>query len=403
MRRDAEILCTPANPGIGQIGRCFNIAVEDGEGILSLARSEKADLVVVGPELPLTLGLSDMLRKAGIPVFGPSKAAARIEGSKVFSKDLMRKYEIPTAEFSVFTRPEPALAFVRRKGAPIVVKASGLAAGKGAVVCMTLHEAETAIRAMLVDRQFGDAGCEIVIEEFMQGEEASILALTDGEAISILPAAQDHKRIFDGDKGPNTGGMGAYAPAPCVTPDLLAKIEKSILRPTVDAMAKEGCPYSGVLYAGLMLTKEGPKVVEFNCRFGDPETQAVVPLIESSLTELLAACSEGQLSRAEKRIRKGAATCVVLASAGYPGSYSKGKKITGLDTIPNDVVVFHAGTRMAPDGLLSSGGRVLGITGVGGDLASSISNAYDGVSAVRFEGMQYRKDIGAKGLKRIGE
>ncbi len=401
MRSDAEILCTPRNPGIEEFGRCFDVAVDDLEGITSLVLAEKADLVVVGPELPLTLGLADHLRGRGIPVFGPSKAAAQIEGSKVFAKDLMRKYAIPTADFESFTEPGPALAYLRKKGAPIVVKASGLAAGKGALVCMTAADAEAAIRGMLAEGQFGDAGREIVIEEFMQGEEASILAVTDGESIAVLPAAQDHKRVFDQDQGPNTGGMGAYAPAPCVTPAILQEVHQRILRATVDALAAEGCAYSGVLYAGLMLTAQGPRVVEFNCRFGDPETQAVVPLIESSLTELLHACSQNLLGKVPLKIRDGAATCVVLASGGYPGHYEKGRKILGLDHLPKNAMAFHAGTRKTGPDLVTSGGRVLGITGLGRSLADSIRTAYEGVGRIRFEGMHFRRDIGAKGLQRV--
>lgn len=399
--KTADVVATPQNPGIAAMGKCESVGVDDFDGIVNLAKEEKADLVVVGPELPLVLGLSDRLKEEGIPVFGPSKAAAQLEGDKKFAKELMAKYNIPTAEYEAFTEIGPAEAYIDKNGAPIVIKATGLAAGKGAIVCQTVEDAKTAARSMLVDNKFGDAGKEIVIEECMAGEEASILAVTDGKTIRILPSSQDHKRVFDNDEGPNTGGMGAYSPALCVSDDLLKTVEETILRPTIDAMAKEGCAYSGVLYAGLMLTEAGPKVVEFNCRFGDPETQAVLPLVDGDLAQALLACARGDLASVDLKAGKGSAVCVVMASGGYPGSYEKGRAITGLDAGEEKLVVFHAGTRKDNDSIVTAGGRVLGVTALGDGLKDAIDRAYGGVGKIQFEGMQYRRDIGGKGLKYV--
>lgn len=399
LAKNTDIIGTPANPGIAKHGKCFNVAMDNIDGLVNLAQNEKVDLVVVGPELPLILGLVDKMKEKGIPAFGPNKMAARIEGSKKFAKDLMEKYAIPTAAYETFTDFSLARNYLEKNGAPIVIKANGLAAGKGAVVCMTLQEALETAESMLVKGVFGEAGKEIVVEEYMEGEETSILALTDGKAICMLPPSQDHKRVFDNDKGPNTGGMGAYAPALCVNPKLLKEIEKKILRPTLLAMENEGCPYTGVLYAGLMLTKSGPKVVEFNCRFGDPETQAVLPLIKNNLAELLLACVTGGLGEIKLRISKGAAVCVVVASQGYPGSYEKGKEICGMDYKDKNSVCFQAGTKTENGKILTSGGRVLGVTGMGKSLPKAIQNAYHAVAQKYFDGMQFRKDIGTKGLK----
>ncbi len=401
LAENAEIISTPVNVGIKNIGTCFDIAVDDIDGITKLAKEQNVDLVVVGPELPLTLGLSDKLREAGINVFGPSKAAAVIEGSKIFSKNLMKKYNIPSAEFEVFTEYKKAEEYIERKGAPIVIKADGLAAGKGAVVCFTESEAKDAARSMLVDNKFGTAGSSIVVEEFMQGEEASILALTDGKTIRVLPTSQDHKRIFDGDKGPNTGGMGAYSPANCVDKNIADTVLKKIIEPTVLAMEKENSSYSGVLYVGIMITKDGPKVVEFNCRFGDPETQAVLPLIKGDFAQILFNCATGNLDKSNIEILDGASVCVVLASEGYPGSYTKGVKITDELDVRDDIMLFHAGTKEENGTTITNGGRVLGVVALAENLPNAIKKVYAGINNISFSGMQYRKDIGAKGIKHL--
>ena len=400
-----EVIAAPGNAGIGEVARCAEVKAEDIEGLLRLAQDEKVDLTIVGPEAPLALGIVDRFQGAGLRIFGPTEEAAKIESSKVFAKELMAKYGIPTAEFQVFDNPQKAREYIRKMGAPIVVKADGLAAGKGSIVCGTLEEAYRAVERIMEEREFGDAGDLVVVEECLVGEEASILAITDGEAIKPLLPSQDHKPVYDGDKGPNTGGMGAYAPAPVVTGEVAEVVMKRVLRPAIEGMAKEGILYRGVLYAGLMITEEGPRVLEFNCRFGDPESQAVLPLLEGDLVEILEAAVEGRLREVEVRNSDGAAVCVVLASGGYPGKYEKGKVIEGLEEVEtmSDVVVFHAGTARRDGEIVTDGGRVLGVTAVAPDIPKAIERAYEAVGKVRFEGMHYRRDIGQKALRHLGE
>ena len=398
-----QVVAAPGNAGIGEVAECAEVEAEDIDGLLRLAEGEKVDLTIVGPEAPLALGIVDRFRDAGLKIFGPTKEAAKIESSKVFAKELMAKYGIPTASFEVFDDPNRARDYIRKAGTPIVVKADGLAAGKGSIVCRTLDEAYGAVERIMEEKEFGDAGNLIVVEEMLVGEEASILAITDGEAIKPLLPSQDHKPVYDGDRGPNTGGMGAYAPAPVVTEEVARTVMEGILRPAVEGMAKEGTEYRGVLYAGLMITREGPKVLEFNCRFGDPESQAVLPLFEGDLVDVLEATIEGRLEEAEVRNSQEAAVCVVLASGGYPGKYKKGKVIEGLDELENmeDVLVFHAGTAKRDGKLVTNGGRVLGVTALGPDIPRAIERAYEAVAKVHFEGMHYRRDIGRKALRHL--
>ena len=392
------IYAIPGNPGMAESP---DISIEDNAAIVEFAKGAKIDLVVVGPEAPLMNGLVDDLTAAGIRAFGPASAAAQIEGSKSFAKDLMKKYGIPTARYEVFTEAEPARAYVRTMGAPIVIKADGLAAGKGVVVAMTEREALEAIDRIMEDGSFGAAGSSVVIEEFMEGEEASLLAFTDGTVIRPMISAQDHKRAFDGDKGPNTGGMGTYAPAPVMTEEMTARAVEEILKPTIAAMAKEGRPYRGCLYAGLMITAEGPKVVEFNARFGDPETQVVLPLLDGNLYEIMCACCEGRLAEVPIAWKKGAAVCVVLAAGGYPGAYEKGREIHGIaDAEDAGALVFHAGTAERDGNIVTNGGRVLGVVGRGADIPAAVRAAYDAVEKISFDGMSYRKDIAHRALRR---
>ena len=393
-----HIYAIPGNPGMGEM---IDISVMDNDAILRFAKEKEIGLVVVGPEVPLMNGLVDDLEKAGIRAFGPRANAAEIEGSKSFAKDLMKKYGIPTARYEVFTEAEPARAYIRREGAPIVVKADGLAAGKGVIVAMTEQEALDAVDAIMEENSFGDAGARVVIEEFMQGEEASLLAFTDGKVIRPMISARDHKRAFDGDKGPNTGGMGTYAPAPVMTTEMTERAVEEILKPTIAAMAKEGRPYTGCLYLGLMITSEGPKVVEFNARFGDPETQVVLPLLDGDLVEIMCACADGTLADVPIHWKDGAAVCVVLAAGGYPASYEKGHEITGIaDAEAMGALVFHAGTAKKDDALVTNGGRVLGVVGMGADIASAVKAAYNAVERISFQDAYHRKDIAHRALKR---
>ena len=393
-----HIYAIPGNPGMGEM---IDISVMDNDAILRFAKEKEIGLVVVGPEVPLMNGLVDDLEKAGIRAFGPRANAAEIEGSKSFAKDLMKKYGIPTARYEVFTEAEPARAYIRREGAPIVVKADGLAAGKGVIVAMTEQEALDAVDAIMEENSFGDAGARVVIEEFMQGEEASLLAFTDGKVIRPMISAQDHKRAFDGDKGPNTGGMGTYAPAPVMTTEMTERAVEEILKPTIAAMAKEGRPYTGCLYLGLMITSEGPKVVEFNARFGDPETQVVLPLLDGDLVEIMCACADGTLADVPIHWKDGAAVCVVLAAGGYPASYEKGHEITGIaDAEAMGALVFHAGTAKKDDALVTNGGRVLGVVGMGADIASAVKAAYNAADQISFQDAYHRKDIAHRALKR---
>lgn len=397
-----ELLCAPGNAGIGQIARCFpEVKATDLDGMLDLARREKVDFAVVAPDDPLALGMVDRLEAAGIPAFGPVAAAAQLEASKVFSKGLMKKYNIPTAKYQVFTDAQAAMDYVRQQGAPIVVKADGLALGKGVVVAQSVEEAEQAIKSMMLDKVFKESGSRVVIEECMVGREVTCLCFTDGNTILPMPASQDHKRAFDGDLGPNTGGMGAFAPSPLMSPELMETVRKTILEPTLAALKGEGICFKGVLYVGLMLTEAGPKVVEYNARFGDPETQVVLPLMESDLLEAFMACREGTLDRADVRFGSGAAACVVLASGGYPVKYETGKPITGIEQAEeNGAIVFHAGTKMENGQLVTAGGRVLNVSCVADTLPQAVQAAYAALKPIRFEGMHFRTDIGNKdGLK----
>lgn len=399
-----KLYAAPGNPGMALLPNCecINLNVDDLEGVADYAEEKSIDLTVVGPEAPLVAGLADVFKRRGLPVFGPSKAAAQLEGSKAFSKELMAKYNIPTAFFKICEDIETAKAYVEEKGAPIVVKADGLAAGKGVVVAMTKAEALEAIDEMMGDHKFGAAGARLVLEEYMEGEEASLLAFTDGKTVVPMIAAQDHKRVFDGDEGPNTGGMGTYAPAPVMTDILRLKATELILKPVVEAMAKEGTPYQGCLYAGLMIKGDSVKVVEFNCRFGDPETQVVLPLLDGDLAEIMLACATGTLDKAEVAWHDKAAVCVVMASGGYPESYEKGKEITGLAAAEEDkdVVVFHAGTKEVDGKIVTSGGRVLGVTAVDSSIKAARDRAYSAVEKISFEKNFYRKDIAWRALKR---
>ena len=393
-----QIYAIPGNPGMGASAA---IALDDHAAILRFVKEHEIGLVVVGPEVPLMNGLVDELEAAGIRAFGPRANAAEIEGSKSFAKDLMKKYGIPTARYEVFTAAEPARAYIRQEGAPIVVKADGLAAGKGVIVAMTEQEALDAVDAIMEDHSFGDAGARVVIEEFMEGEEASLLAFTDGTTIRPMISAQDHKRAYDGDRGPNTGGMGTYAPAPVMTPEMTERAVEEILKPTIAAMAKEGRVYRGCLYLGLMVTADGPKVVEFNARFGDPETQVVLPLLDSDLVAIMCACADGTLADVPIRWKEGAAVCVVLASGGYPGHYEKGQEIHGLaDAEAMGALVFHAGTAMKAGKLVTNGGRVLGVVGRGADISSAVDAAYAAATKISFKDAYYRKDIAHRALER---
>ena len=393
-----QIYAIPGNPGMDASAA---LALDDHAEILRFVKEKDIGLVVVGPEVPLMNGLVDELEEAGIRAFGPRANAAKIEGSKSFAKDLMKKYGIPTARYEVFTAAEPARAYIRQEGAPIVVKADGLAAGKGVIVAMTEQEALDAVDAIMEDHSFGDAGARVVIEEFMEGEEASLLAFTEGMTIRPMISAQDHKRAYDGDRGPNTGGMGTYAPAPVMTPEMTKRAVEEILEPTIAAMAQEGRTYRGCLYLGLMVTADGPKVVEFNARFGDPETQVVLPLLDSDLVEIMCACTNETLADVSIRWKDGAAVCVVLASGGYPGAYKKGQEIIGIaDAEAMGALVFHAGTAMKDGKLVTNGGRVLGVVGRGADISSAVDAAYAAAEKISFKDAYYRKDIAHRALAR---
>ncbi len=397
-----KVFCAPGNPGIGRIAENVPIAVDDLPGLLSFAKQEGIGLTVVGPELPLSLGIVDLFEEYGLKVFGARRNAALIEASKAFAKEIMQKYDVPTAAYDVFTEVEPAIAFIDRLGAPIVVKADGLAAGKGVVVAQTRDEAVAAVQEMLSGNAFGGAGSRVVIEEFLRGEEASFLAFTDGKNIIPLASAQDHKAVFDGDKGPNTGGMGAYSPAPVVTPAIHEKAMAQVMRRTIDGMAAEGRPYRGVLYAGLMIDGESVKTLEFNARFGDPECQPLLMRMKSDIVPVLLAIADGDISNVTIQWHDKAAVCVVMAAPGYPGDYRKGDVISGLDAaaeIP-DLFVFHAGTAEREGQFVTNGGRVLGVTALGDTVQKAIDQAYQGVAAISWDGVHFRRDIGRKALAR---
>ena len=390
-----ELYCAPGNAGIAQVARCVPVGATDVEGMVNWARENAVDFVMVAPDDPLAMGMVDALEAAGIPAFGPRKNAAIVEASKAFSKELMKKYRIPTARYETFTDMDAALAYVAKQGAPIVVKADGLALGKGVTVAATVEEAQDAIRAMMADGKFGSSGSTVVIEECMTGPEVTVLAFTDGKTIVPMPSSQDHKRVFDGNRGPNTGGMGAISPVPAYTPELASRCMEEIFRPTVDALRAEGRTFQGVLYFGLMLTPDGPKVVEYNARFGDPECQVVLSLLDSDLMDILQACVDGTLDQVDIRWKDGAACVVVLASGGYPTAYERGFPISGLEAAEETAVVFHAGTKLGPQGeYLTNGGRVLGVTATGGTLAQAIDAAYAAARKISFEKMHFRTDIG---------
>ncbi len=390
-----ELYCAPGNGGIAEIAQCVDIKATDVDGMVRWALENHMDFVMVAPDDPLALGMVDALEAAGIPAFGPRKNAAVIEASKIFSKNLMEKYHIPTASYRTFNEMEEALSYVREQGAPIVVKADGLALGKGVVVAQTIGEAEAAVRSMMEDKKFGESGAKVVIEECMTGPEVTVLAFADGEHLSPMPSSQDHKRAYDGNEGPNTGGMGAISPSPNYSPEVAERCVKEIFLPTMAALKAEGRPFSGVLYFGLMLTPQGPKVVEYNARFGDPECQAVLSLLDSDLMEILMACREGRLDQLDIRWKNEAACCLVLASGGYPVSYQKGYPISGLEEAGKEAVVFHAGTKQGEHSeVLTNGGRVLGVTATGKTLEDAIQGAYHAAGHISFTDMHFRTDIG---------
>jgi phosphoribosylamine---glycine ligase len=399
-----HLWAAPGNPGSARHARCLDLVADDADGLAGFATGHGVDLVVVGPEAPLVAGLADRLRTAGLAVFGPGAAAAAIEGSKAFAKALMAREGVPTARFATFDDPAAARRYCRELGAPLVVKADGLAAGKGAIICASLDDADAAIGQCMERREFGAAGARVVVEEFMHGEEASFFALVSDTVAVPLDAAQDHKAVFDDDRGPNTGGMGAFAPAPPVDERMQGRVMREIVEPTVAALAAGGAPYRGVLYVGLMLTKEGPKVVEFNCRFGDPECQVMLARMEGDLVPRLFAVARGERPpMAPWTSGKGVSVCVAIASGGYPGRYATGIEITGIgaaEAVPG-VQVFHAGTAIREGRLVTAGGRVLGVTATGADLPAAIARAYDAVRRIHFDGMHYRRDIGRRALGEV--
>lgn len=398
-----KMYAIPGNPGMEKIAECNSaISISDNRALVAFAKEHKIDLTVVGPELPLANGVVDAFEAAGLKAFGPSKVAAEIEGSKAFSKWLMKKYDIPTAKFEVFTDAEAARSYVNEQGAPIVIKADGLAAGKGVIVATTLEQAIEAVDSIMCDQTFGEAGSRVVIEECLVGEEASLLTFTDGETIVPMISSQDHKRAYDNDEGPNTGGMGTYAPAPVATKEILAQVQKEILEPTIQAMAAEGRKYIGCLYAGLMITADGPKVIEYNARFGDPETQVVLPLLDGDLAEIMLACIDGKLADTKVSWKDEAAVCVVMAAGGYPASYQKGDVITGIDAAEaGGAVVFHAGTAKTDAGIVTNGGRVIGVTATAANIKQAVDNAYAAVGKINFKDNHFRKDIAYRAIARL--
>ena len=396
-----KLFAAPGNAGMAELGECVDIKVEDFSSLADFAEKNSVDLTVVGPELPLTLGIVDEFERRGSKILGPTKSAAEIEGSKVFAKEFMKKYHIPTASFKIFDNPDQASDFVKSSDLPLVIKADGLAAGKGAVIVEDTSSALSTIRRMMVEKIFGEAGSRILVEDYLTGEEVTILAFTDGETISPMLSSQDHKKIFDGDRGPNTGGMGAYAPTTMVDDRMMRRIYDEILEPTIAGLAKEGRTFKGILYAGLMITDRGPKVMDFNCRFGDPETQVILPLLKSDLAEIFLSIVDGELSLQEVDWNDKFAVCVVLASAGYPGKYEKDKEIRGLNRTKQieDVLILHAGTKKRGGRIFTNGGRVLGVSATDKSMEKAIQKAYSAVNKIEFEGMQYRKDIGRRAIR----
>ncbi len=403
--RVEQLYAAPGSPGMARHAQCVDIAMDDFEALSAFAHERQIDLTVVGPENVLSQGIVDHFEEKGLKIFGPTAAAARIESSKAFAKDLMQRIGVPTARHRTFTDSAQALAYLQEQGAPVVVKASGLASGKGAIVAPTEEEAHQAVTSMMEENIFGESGSEVVIEEFMEGEEASLFALTDGDAFVTLVTAQDHKAIYDGDKGPNTGGMGAYAPAPVMPPELIRSAEEHIIRPVLDEMRRLGCPFRGVLYCGLMLTDEGPKVVEFNCRFGDPETQVVLPLLKTDLIDVIEAACDGRLDQIKIENDARAAVGVVLASGGYPdaSAYQTGKVISGVEELENvdDLEVFYADAAKENGQLLTAGGRVLCVTALADDISAAVDRVYQAVDQVDFDKIYYRRDIAHRALARL--
>lgn len=401
----AHVYCAPGNPGITRVEKGSNASldVNDFAAVSNFLLENQVSLTVVGPEAPLCAGIVDYLAAQGHRVFGPSQACARIEGSKGFAKDFMQRFHIPTAAYASFEKFESAEAYVREVGAPVVVKADGLAAGKGVTVAKDIETAVEALRGAMVSREFGEAGASVVIESCLVGEEASILAFCDGTTFKTLASSQDHKAVYDGDEGPNTGGMGAYSPAPVVTPGLMERIKAEVLQPFVDGMRSIGTPYKGVIYAGLMITADGPQVIEFNCRLGDPETQCVLPRMTSDIVPVLEACIDGTLAETPLEFDEGACVTVVLASGGYPAAFAKGQPITGIEAAEADadVAVFHAGTILKDGVLVSNGGRVLNVTARDKSLPAAIERAYSAVPKVEFPGVHYRLDIGKKAFRHL--
>jgi len=399
-KRLDKLFIVPGNAGTSSLGENISLDASNKESVIEFCREHDIDLVVIGPEIPLVDGLADILRDNSINVFGPNQNAAMIEGDKSFSKDLMKQYNIPTAEYKIYEKKDymECISYLETISYPTVIKASGLAAGKGVAICNDKNEAINYVDQCFKDDLFGESSNVLVIEEFLEGEETSIFAITDGEDYILLPAAQDHKRLFDGDKGPNTGGMGAYAPAPLVTPEVLKRIEDEVIIPTIEAMKSEGREYNGCLYAGLMIKDGKPKVVEFNCRFGDPETQVVLPIIEGDLLELLYSASKGKINKEAVSYNGKTSVCVVAASDGYPGSYKKGFEITGLNNMPSGVEVFHAGTKFNGDKIVTNGGRVLAVSSIvdSSDIKGAKELAYDALVKIHFDGMVYRNDISDK-------
>ena len=391
-----DIYCAPGNAGTAEIAHNVPIAADQIDQLLEFAQNNEIGLTVVGPEQPLVMGIVDQFEEKGLRIFGPTRRAAELEGSKAFSKDIMQKYGLPTADYEVFTSHELAQRYFDKETGPIVVKASGLAAGKGVILCSNSAEGLNAVDTIMKDKSFGEAGDQVVIEEFLVGQEVSVLAFSDGNTVLLMDSAQDHKAALDGDKGPNTGGMGAYSPAPIFTDILRQKVRDTIMLPLVRAMKSEGRPYKGILYAGLMLTKNGPKTLEFNARFGDPETQPLLVRMESDIVPLFEACIDGTLDQHELRWKSEPSVCVVMAAEGYPGSYEKGKEISGLNEARAllDVVVFHAGTKTEEGKVLTNGGRVLGVTATGPDTPNAIKKAYEAVDKIQWDGIHFRKDIG---------
>lgn len=396
-----KIFCTPGNAGISEIAECLDIKTDDIGALVNFAKYEGIDLTVVGPEAPLTAGIVDAFVKEDCRIFGPDKLGAQLEGSKVFAKAFMLKYGIPTAEYKTFTSYLHAKEYIQLKGAPIVIKADGLAAGKGVFVAVSVEESIDALKLIIKERAFGSAGDKVIVEQCLKGEEASFMVLTDGKTFIPLATSQDHKTVFDNDKGPNTGGMGAYSPAPIITKSLEADIMKNIIKPVIKGLTKERINYRGIIYSGLMICDGKPYVLEFNCRFGDPEAQPVLMRLDSDLFDALKATSEGKLKDIKLSWKNDASVCVALTSKGYPGSYEKGKVIKGLDSFKNrdDLMVFHAGTSMDDKGFVTSGGRVLGVTALGKDIRGAKENAYQAIKKIHFDGMHYRKDIGDKAIK----